>query len=237
MGSAQSLYCANVALKFNLKNGGVNQSLPDDKLGILKDGKTMVVGIDVTHPSPGSIEGVPSIAGVVASIDKKYAQWPASIRPNPSRKEMVDNLDQMIIERLHLWSKKNNGTLPNKVLVYRDGVSEGQYETVLSEELPAFQKAFEKLYGKKPHPKISIIIVGKRHHTRFYPTSTDDCDVKGNPKNGTVVDRGITMERGWDFFLQAHTCIQGTARPAHYIVIRDEIGLGADGLEQLVSDV
>ena len=237
MGSAQSQYCANVALKFNLKNGGANQSLPDDKLGILKDGKTMVVGIDVTHPSPGSIEGVPSIAGVVASIDKKYAQWPASIRPNPSRKEMVDNLDQMIIERLQLWSKKNNRTLPNKILVYRDGVSEGQYETVLSEELPAFQRAFEKLYGKNPHPKISIIIVGKRHHTRFYPTSTDNCDSKGNTKNGTVVDRGITMERGWDFFLQAHSCLQGTARPAHYIVIRDEIGLKADGLEQLVSDV
>ncbi len=213
----------------------MNQSLPNDKMGMLQDGKTMVVGIDVTHPSPGSIDEAPSIAGVVASIDKRYAQWPASIRPQKSRQEMVDGLDQMIIERLELWRKHNGGKLPEKILVYRDGVSEGQYEAVLRDELPGFQKACEKLYGKMPQPKISIIIVGKRHHTRFYATSTEDCDSKGNTKNGTVVDRGVTMERGWDFFLQAHTCIQGTARPAHYVVIRDEIGLGADGLEQMVS--
>lgn len=235
-GSKQIQYCTNVALKFNLKAGGVNHALPPEKLGMLKDGKTMVVGIDVTHPSPGSIEKVPSIAGVVASIDKQYAQWPASIRPQKSRQEMVDNLDQMIIERLQLWRKHNANALPDKILVYRDGVSEGQYETVLNDELPAIKKACEKLYGKTPQPKMSIIIVGKRHHTRFYPTSTDDCDQNGNTKNGTVVDRGITMERGWDFFLQAHTCLQGTARPAHYVVIRDEIGLGVDGLEQMVSD-
>ena len=34
--------------------------------------------------------------------------------------------------------------------------------------------------------------------------------VKGNPPNGTVVDRGVTMEKGHDFFLQAHTALQGT---------------------------
>ena len=234
-GKKQKQYCANVALKFNLKRGGVNQSLPADKLGMLQDGKTMVVGIDVTHPSPGSIEGTPSIAGVVASIDKRYAQWPASIRPQESRQEMVQNLEQMVVERLGLWKRKNSGKLPEKILVYRDGVSEGQYETVLKDELPRFQKACARLYGKMRQPKISIIVVGKRHHTRFYPTSTNDANEKGNPKNGTVVDRGVTMERGWDFFLQAHAGIQGTARPAHYIVIRDEIGLGADALEQMVS--
>ena len=233
-GKGQILYYTNVALKFNLKRGGINQSLPPWKFGILQD-RTMIVGIDVTHPSPGSVDKAPSVAGIVASIDNRYAQWPASIRPQKSKQEMVDNLDQMVVERLRLWKKHNGGRLPNKILVYRDGVSEGQYETVLKDELPGFQKACEKLYGKLPHPKISIIIVGKRHHTRFYPTSTNDCDHKGNTKNGTVVDRGVTMERGWDFFLQAHTCIQGTARPAHYVVIRDEIGLGADGLEQLVS--
>ncbi len=44
-------YYANVALKFNLKCGGVNQLLPK-QLGFLNNEDTMVVGIDVTHPAP-----------------------------------------------------------------------------------------------------------------------------------------------------------------------------------------
>ena len=38
----------------------------------------MDVGVEVTHPSPGSREGTPSVAGVVASIDEKYGKWHAS---------------------------------------------------------------------------------------------------------------------------------------------------------------
>lgn len=43
------------------------------------------------------------------------------------------------------------------------------------------------------------------------------------------------MEKGWDFFLQAYTVLGGTAKPTHYVVILDENGMNADGLEALVS--
>ena len=85
-------YYANVALKFNLKCGGVNQLLPE-QLGFLNRGKTMVVGIDVTHPAPKSMEGTPSIAAVVASIDSDCGQWPGSIRCQGSKVEMVSALN------------------------------------------------------------------------------------------------------------------------------------------------
>ena len=47
---------------------------------------------------------------------------------------------------------------------YGAGVSEGQYETVLNEEYQQFVKAFRDLYGNAPHPKVTIIVCGKRHH-------------------------------------------------------------------------
>lgn len=68
--------------------------------------KTMMVGIDVTHPGPTSREGSPSIAAVVASVDDNFVQviirlppprsnvdflalqFPASLRiqrPDPNR--------------------------------------------------------------------------------------------------------------------------------------------------------
>ena len=108
---------------------------------------------------------------------------------------MVSTLKSMMEERLKLWIEKNHRE-PSKILIYRDGVSEGQYKTVLEDELKQIREACVEIYAQKPQPRINIVVVGKRHHTRFYPTKYQDADSNGNPKNGTVVDRGITMERG-----------------------------------------
>lgn len=234
----QGMYFGNLALKFNLKGGGISHTVANTVMKPI-DNNTMLVGIDVTHPAPGSSEGAPSIACVVASVDQHMFQWPGSIRTQTGRQEMVGALEDMVHERLDLWQKKN-GRLPSKIVIYRDGVSEGQYELVLTQELPSFEKAFEKRYGAKPKwPKVAIIIVGKRHHTRFYPTRKEDADYnpqrdKGswNPQPGTVVDRGIANKVLREFWLQAHQGLQGTARPAHYVVIKDELSFEADELEQ-----
>ena len=37
---------------------------------------------------------------------------------------MITNLKGMMIDRLKLFQSKNSGKLPDRVLVYRDGVSE-----------------------------------------------------------------------------------------------------------------
>lgn len=219
-------YHNNVALKVNLKLGGQNQILEPSKLGLLAEGKTMVIGIDVTHPAPGSSSNAPSIASIVASVDQKLGQWPAKLRIQTGRQEMVADLGNLLKSRLRLWTSKNKH-LPENILIYHDGVSEGQYDIVLNNELPSLRKACIETYPapltKQNLPRLSIIIVGKRHNTRFYPTTTQDADRSSNPLNGTVVDRGVTEARNWNFFLQAHMALQGTARPAHYYIVHDEI--------------
>ena len=228
----QDKYFANVALKFNLKLGGINQTIDGNKLGIINENKTMVVGLDVTHPSPGSAKTAPSIAGMVASVDKTLGQWPAIIRlQKEARQEMVSELNMMLKTRLNLWKTKGKHTeLPENILLYRDGVSEGQYDLVLNKELPLLRDACAEAYPaamtKKGLPRMTILVVGKRHHTRFFPTAMDKdrMDEKtGNCCNGTIVDRHVTETRNWDFFLQAHNALQGTARPAHYFIVLDEI--------------
>ena len=49
--------------------------------------------------------------------------------------------------------------------MYRDGVSEGQFDQVLAHELVAIQKACTDL-EKDYKPPITLIVVQKRHHTR-----------------------------------------------------------------------
>lgn len=242
--NGQGMYLGNLALKFNLKGGGVSHSVANTVVAPI-DTNTMLVGIDVTHPSPGSAVGAPSIACLVASIDSHMYQWPGSIRAQTGKQEMVTDLEEMMVERLALWLKNNQNRLPSKIVIYRDGVSEGQFKSVLEQELPCLEKAFDKLYGAKAkHPKVAIIIVGKRHHTRFYPTRQEDADYnpqrqKGswNPQPGTIVDRGITNKILREFYLQAHQGLQGTARPAHYVVIKDDISFEADQMEQFTHNL
>lgn len=225
----QPMYFANLALKVNLKIGGHNHLVEEDRLSFVGENKTMLVGIDVTHPSPGSSDYAPSVAAMVASIDKNLGQWPGVLRiQDKARKEMVSDIKEMLKSRLAMWKTLGgHGSFPENILVYRDGVSEGQYELVLDQEVTQLRAACQEMYPpndtKRGLPRLTVVVVGKRHHTRFFPCSASDGDRNGNCLQGTVVDRGITEEGSWDCYLQSHSVLQGTGRPAHYYVIIDEI--------------
>ncbi|CAG8906164.1 unnamed protein product [Penicillium egyptiacum] len=221
--TANEQYWSNNAMKVNLRMGGCNQLLQPANARFIGAGKsTMVVGLDVTHPSSTDPEVFPSVAAIVASTDYRMGQWPGEVRAQMRRQEHILFLKEMMLTRLSLWQKNNNGNLPQNILVYRDGVSEGQFAMVLTEELPKIQAAAKAVY-RGAMPNITIVVCGKRHNVRFYPTNTRDQDRTSNPINGCVVDRGVTRPIYWDFYLQAQAPLQGSARPAHYIVIHDEI--------------
>ncbi|KAK4229434.1 ribonuclease H-like domain-containing protein [Podospora fimiseda] len=223
----QAGYFANVGLKVNLKFGGNNHKLKDEH-PLIKGGKTMVVGYDVTHPTnlaPGVGDTAPSLVGLVASIDTVLNQWPGVAWQNPPRQEVLDEkLVDHFKSRLVLWRNNNQGRLPDNILIYRDGVSEGQFSMVIEKELPHIRRACQETYPGNKQPRITVAVSVKRHQTRFYPTDPNHIHFRSkSPKEGTIVDRGVTSVRYWDFYLQAHASLQGTARPAHYTVLLDEI--------------
>ncbi|KAF8632134.1 hypothetical protein AX15_002028 [Amanita polypyramis BW_CC] len=226
-------YLSNVALKVNTKLGGVNHKLDDGAMQWLRKKSTMMVGIDVTHAGPGSKLGTPSIAAVVASIDDSFVHFPASIRiqKHERNKETLDELRDMMVERLKAYEGHNRGRLPERVFIFRDGVSEGQFNILLVEELPQILKAFENVKANY-RPLLSIVVCGKRHHARPYATDSAHADKNGNTRPGTVIDRGITSVFDFDFYLQAHAGLQGTVKMTHYTVIYDETRFGPDEIQQ-----
>ena len=270
----QVQYFANVALKVNMKLGGVNHNLDDRSMAKLRQPTTMLVGMDVTHPGPSTVKGTPSIAAVVASVDANFAQYPASMRIQESKKEASAQPSSIKAISLTL-DVDDHGTaghdgraspavarqeqqdasaahpgLPRRclggkrALVSLDGRRspalgvQGQFSIVLKEEVPQMRAAFRKFDTTQPYrPKLTVVICGKRHHTRFYPTEVAHADQNGNPRPGTVVDRGVTAIYEFDFFLQAHGGLQGTTRPTHYYVVCNEMGLRADDLQGLTNAV
>ena len=70
-----------------------------------------------------------------------------------------------MVKELLIQFYKSTRFKPNRVILYRDGVSEGQFQTVLQHELTAMREACIKLEADYK-PGITYIAVQKRHHTR-----------------------------------------------------------------------
>lgn len=234
-------YMRNIAMKLNLRCGNYNQTIKDLP-GLDQD--TMIIGADVTHPGGGSIRGAPSIAAVVASDDADFARYPGSMRLNPPRQESIELMEGMVYQRLLHWYNVN-GCLPNKVLFYRDGLADSQFAEFRHHEINAVRQAHRNIFQQKfsdieygpDDLRITAVVVTKRHDTRLYPPSANaprsQTTSKGNCLPGTVVDSGITHPYYFDFFLLSHHAPQGTAKPAHYFVLENEMELTPKDLQDL----
>ncbi|KAK6430780.1 hypothetical protein LTR95_013058 [Oleoguttula sp. CCFEE 5521] len=230
---------ANVALKFNAKLGGRNHSVPAaTKSGA---GNTIVLGADVTHPRIGAMPHCPSIAAVVSSVDPELTNYLGSMRVQKSKQEEIADLAGMVEQRLIAYHQRN-GSLPDNLLFYRDGVSDSQFDMVKTNELPKIEagcvQADNRLQQDIYRPKITLIVCGKRHHTRFCWTEDTDpktwmCDRSSNFVPGLVVDdRIIRNPYTQDFYLQSHAALKGTARPCHYFVIHNGMNLSVNELQE-----
>merc|ERR1712095_157518 len=104
--SAQTL--SNLCLKINVKLGGVNSILVPTIRPKVFNEPVIFLGADVTHPPAGDNKK-PSIAAVVGSQDAHPSRYAATVR-----------------EHLVMFYKSTGGYKPHRIIIYRDGVSEGQ---------------------------------------------------------------------------------------------------------------
>ena len=75
---------------------------------------------------------------------------------------------------------------------------------------PVFTEAIEQLNIQEPKPKVTFIIVSKRHHVRFMPQAGGIVDRSGNVPAGFVADTGVTAPGLFNFYLQSHAGILGS---------------------------
>ncbi|CAG8517995.1 10341_t:CDS:10 [Rhizophagus irregularis] len=212
--------CSNIFLKVNAKLGGQNVILTNDQIGFVSSEPTMIFGADVFHSGRG--DNKPSIAAVCASLDSKATKYAGrfSVNRDP-RNEIIEDLKGIVIDLLRVFYQRNQ-VLPRKILFYRDGVGENQFQHVKTYEVKVLKEVFASVY-RNSGPTLTFIILQKRHHTRFMPTEPREGDKLGNCRPGTVVDRTILVEQD----------LQGTSRPIHYNVLHDENDFTADGIQTL----
>lgn len=222
---------SNLCLKINVKLGGVNNILVPSIRPAVFNEPVIFFGADVTHPPAGDMRK-PSIAAVVGSMDAHPSRYCATVRVQQHRQEIIHDLSTMVRDLMIEFYRATHFK-PVRIILYRDGVSEGQFQQVLSYELRAIREACTKLeVGYQPG--ITFIVVQKRHHTRLFCRSKEDKIGKsGNIPAGTTVDMGICHPTEFDFYLCSHAGIQGTSRPSHYHVLWDDNSFTADDLQIL----
>ncbi|CAL5420884.1 unnamed protein product [Camellia sinensis] len=197
-------YLANLALKINGKIGGSNVELNGPLPGFEGDEHVMFVGADVNHPKGEDCRSCPSIAAVVASVN-----WPAANR-------YIVDFGAMCLDLVNSYAKLNK-VKPKKIVVFRDGVSEGQFDMVLNEE-----HLKNAIYEGNYRPTITLTVVQKRHPTCLFLENERDGGASGNVPPGTVVDTTIVHPFQFDFYLCSHYGNLGTSKPTHYYCLFDE---------------
>ncbi|KAJ4873863.1 Ribonuclease H-like domain protein [Raphanus sativus] len=235
------LFLPSLALKINIKAGGKNYVL-DKHISMVQDTPTIIFGADVTHPTKAEQS---SLAAVVASMDwPEISTYRALVSAQTGRREIIEDLYKldgqgehtgMIRDHLLAFIRKTNQR-PGRLIFFRDGVGETQFGDVLRFELQAIRKACSSIEDFRP--KITFVLVQKRHHTRLFPAQADKKDAAtGNVLPGTVVDTVICHPRQFDFFLNSHAGVMGTNRSTHYHVLLDENKFSADDLQRLTNDL
>jgi len=229
---------ANICMKLNAKLGGTNNLISRKvRPPILLKEQVMIMGADVTHPGPEQGDsGKPSIAAVVGSVDPRAFRYATEIRIQKSRQEYIEDMEGMVYNLLLKFNRITGSTStgkPQRIIFYRDGVSDGQFVKVMEWELKAIRKACLRL-EKDWEPPITFLVVQKRHHTRLFAQNPrDQVGKAGNVPPGTVVDTDIVHPTENDFFLVSHFGIQGTSRPTHYHTLWDDSNFTSDELQIL----
>ena len=87
------------------------------------------------------------------------------------------------------YRKKNAGDLPDRIMMFRDGVGEGQIPFVLAHEVEQMKLAIRDIYSDAAivPPKLTFTIVTKRINTRAFLRGKENLQV------GTVIDTVITL--------------------------------------------
>lgn len=208
-----------IGVQLNCKMGGVPWRLEIPLFNL------MVIGYDTYHDS--SQKGR-SAGGFVASLNKNLTQWYSRVAFHNTHQELSDALKVHITVALKRYSEVN-GSLPDRIIFYRDGVSDGQIHQVQEWELEQLRRSYREL-APDYTPRFAFVVVTKRISTRFFMKGSRQFE---NPPPGTVIDDEVTRPERYDFYLVSQSVRQGTVTPTQYNVIYDTSSLSPDHMQRL----
>jgi len=210
----------------------------------------MVVGIDACRQSKDG----PSILTLCGSTNPYFTRYHTSWRAQDAAQGGADagTSPGTLIREAVLSYFEENRRLPDRLVVYRAGVSESQENTLLDSEvhnptggiletLAAVADEVrwppEEVQRWRDRLEVAYILVRRGTNARF---RTEDNE---NLPSGTYIDDGIVTSREdssrggdfkrFDFYMVSQTYVIGTAKPTLYSVLYNTLSLSRQEVMQL----
>ncbi|GLG94082.1 Piwi-like protein Ago3 [Gryllus bimaculatus] len=213
-----------IAMQINCKLGGAlwGLAIPFEKL--------MVCGMDVYH---GPAQKQVSVMGFVATSDPQQTTWYSRVGFGGTNQELADNLRVCMGGALKKYLEAS-GFYPDRIIMFRDGVGDGQLKMTQEFEVPQLLQSFGDL-GLSYKPKLTVVVCQKRIMTRIFSVQGNlGCNPRlQNPLPGTVLDHTVTRHDWYDFFLVSQCSNRGTVSPTHYVVVHDDGDIKPDHVQRL----
>ncbi|XP_014672865.1 PREDICTED: piwi-like protein 1 isoform X2 [Priapulus caudatus] len=210
-----------VAMQINCKLGGSVWGVPIPLKSV------MFIGFDTYHDSSQKNR---SVGAFVASLTHDCTRYTSSVMFQHNHQELVDGLQTSITAALRAYNSHNGG-LPDRIMVFRDGVGEGQLPVVREHEVKQFMRCF-KQFGDDYNPKFTFTVVTKRVNARFMRKDKRRGNLE-NPAPGTVIDTVVTNINRWDFYLVCQSVRQGSVTPTAFNILHDTSGLASEHHQRL----
>lgn len=226
---------SNILLQMNAKLGEplwrIVQSLKE-----VRDRSIAIGGIAIYHKL---INRKDSCAAFVGTIDKELTRYFSFAKLMEQNVQRIQPMQDLMLKWLKAFFKKNN-RLPDTLIIFRDGVGEGQIVSILDVELPALEKAVQSA-GEKVKiaykPEVIFVLANKKVPQRMFEESERYQRGRGgrgastilNPPPGSVIS-GPMSRYNYDFFMVPQWVNQGTATPTHYVVVHNNSKLSEQAL-------
>lgn len=149
----------------------------------------MVCGFDVSHNTVS--RSGESYGAFVATMDLKLSnKFFSSVARQQYGEETANTMRTHMQKALYAYITEH-GTLPERIIMYRDGVSDGEMRSVFEQELTGITDMLSTMYKERGGEiKLAYVIVNKRINTKFFLDRKPQFD---NPAPGTVVDNVVTL--------------------------------------------
>eukprot|EP01006_Ploeotia_vitrea_P032845 TRINITY_DN65026_c0_g1_i1.p1 TRINITY_DN65026_c0_g1~~TRINITY_DN65026_c0_g1_i1.p1 ORF type:complete len:932 (-),score=192.63 TRINITY_DN65026_c0_g1_i1:1230-4025(-) len=193
------------------------------------DGKTtMFMGVDVHHCGKLEHKG-DSIAAIVSTLNPQATQFYTRTMETITRSSIItgnpkgenEKLGTLFVNALQAWKAVNGGKAPYRIVVYRDGGSEGELGQIQKKEIT--EQLLPALNGLDNKPQLAVFVVVKQIKTRIFAHNGGGAQAAkievGNPPPGTLVRGKITSHKLWEFYLVNQSVNQGSATPTKYQLV------------------
>lgn len=208
-----------VAVQMSCKIGGAPWGIKIPLSGML------TIGYDVSYDTK---DKKICFGALVATMDQYQSVFYSVVSQHNDGEQLSKTFTTNVRQAIKEFAKVN-GTPPNKLIIYRDGVGDGQIRHILDHEKNPLEATIEQNY---PDIRFAFVIVNKKTNTRLF-AANDRSSGQRNPDPGTVVDTAITLPERYDFYLVPTSVRQGTVSPTYFNVIFDSLGLPAARLQLL----